>query len=1025
MELRRGVGTLLAVLLLGAGVVQAIHLKVSLPEMAQTADLVFVGTVASQSTRLGTARTMPVTDVHFGDVQVIHATTQSLQRSAAVITLTYAGGRLGDTTVTVSDAPQFVDGRRYLVFATDDGKARLTPVVGGPQGQFEVVADPVTGQQYVLTANGRAVIGITAHDIVASATRVIGVEAGVPVLDQAAAPRTDRVAGAPVASEPGDRYQPGGATAGTADNLPMRLEDFVAYIKTVALTVPVDASRIKRDGVGRFYRERDGQLVADALPEPKTIERVPLGEDGRPLEPPAAAMSTDAPADPLGADLYWCGQQGPPAVMEQVGAAWWEWGVNNYAMWMWNQVMDVFRYIDDDGTFNWQNWPSQESEFIGYPSSATLSRVYGSGWGATTLAVTWTWTWCSCCSIQESDIAWNPAYSWTNSFSASLGNSGLVLQRPVTLHELGHAIGIQRAQGETYDYDEPTVMHSYYHDVVEDGLGVHEADAWLIRRNYEDDRTILSFADLGVESYYASNGLHNATRSAASRRPGDSITISNVTVENISYSAQADVRIRFYLSTDKTITTGDRQMGGYWSWGSFCGECYNVGSYTTTVPSSAPPGTYYIGAIVTRNGFGGDDYSENNQTFLYSTLTVTCAGSYSVSPASSSVQKTGAIGTVSVVTTGSACTWTATDDASWVTITAGASGTGSGTVSYRVAANTGAARTGHITAAGLTHTISQAAGCLSLGVSPVGMWGSASGSLATSDCLSPVRVVQTDLRPYADRFSFSGNAGQQIAIMAASSDLDGYLYLLNASGVVIAANDDGTGSLNPRIPAGTGYFTLPSTGTYTIEVTSYGIDTGSYTLRLMGTLALIVKPVAGVAGCLPAKGVITLAPPAPVGGMTVDITDTVLAASPPATVALAQGVTSKTVTIPTVPVISKQTGTVTVSFGGAGGVSASGGLAVRPMTVKTLTLTPNPVIGPGRVTGQVTLECNAAPEPITVFLATSNGLLAWPTVASIVIPVWVKSGSFGVATVDVVAPRSVAIKATANEKTKSKTLTVQ
>jgi uncharacterized protein (TIGR03437 family) len=45
----------------------------------------------------------------------------------------------------------------------------------------------------------------------------------------------------------------------------------------------------------------------------------------------------------------------------------------------------------------------------------------------------------------------------------------------------------------------------------------------------------------------------------------------------------------------------------------------------------------------------------------------------------------------------------------WITITSGASGTGSGAVSYTVAANSGAARTATITVASQIHTVNQAA----------------------------------------------------------------------------------------------------------------------------------------------------------------------------------------------------------------------------------------------------------------------------------------------------------------------------
>src|SRR5262249_27565893 len=53
------------------------------------------------------------------------------------------------------------------------------------------------------------------------------------------------------------------------------------------------------------------------------------------------------------------------------------------------------------------------------------------------------------------------------------------------------------------------------------------------------------------------------------------------------------------------------------------------------------------------------------------------------------------------------CSWTASTNDAWVTITAGSMGKGNGTVSYSVAANTGGDRTGTLTVAGRTFTITQ------------------------------------------------------------------------------------------------------------------------------------------------------------------------------------------------------------------------------------------------------------------------------------------------------------------------------
>lgn len=61
------------------------------------------------------------------------------------------------------------------------------------------------------------------------------------------------------------------------------------------------------------------------------------------------------------------------------------------------------------------------------------------------------------------------------------------------------------------------------------------------------------------------------------------------------------------------------------------------------------------------------------------------------------------------VAAGSACAWTSTSSASFLAVTVGASGTGNGTVQFTVAVNTGAERTGTLSIAGATITITQRA----------------------------------------------------------------------------------------------------------------------------------------------------------------------------------------------------------------------------------------------------------------------------------------------------------------------------
>jgi len=77
-------------------------------------------------------------------------------------------------------------------------------------------------------------------------------------------------------------------------------------------------------------------------------------------------------------------------------------------------------------------------------------------------------------------------------------------------------------------------------------------------------------------------------------------------------------------------------------------------------------------------------------------------------PQSRPFDSSGGIGTVEVAAPAS-CAWSAAATEPWLTITSGGSGTGSGTVSFRVAANTGSARNGSLAISDKTFVVTQAA----------------------------------------------------------------------------------------------------------------------------------------------------------------------------------------------------------------------------------------------------------------------------------------------------------------------------
>jgi uncharacterized repeat protein (TIGR01451 family) len=81
--------------------------------------------------------------------------------------------------------------------------------------------------------------------------------------------------------------------------------------------------------------------------------------------------------------------------------------------------------------------------------------------------------------------------------------------------------------------------------------------------------------------------------------------------------------------------------------------------------------------------------------------------SYSLSATSASAPAAGGTQSVNVIAS-SGCAWTASSNAGFLSIGSGTPGTGNGTVSYQVTANSGAARSGTLTIAGQTFTVMQA-----------------------------------------------------------------------------------------------------------------------------------------------------------------------------------------------------------------------------------------------------------------------------------------------------------------------------
>ena len=223
-----------------------------------------------------------------------------------------------------------------------------------------------------------------------------------------------------------------------------------------------------------------------------------------------------------------------------------------------------------------------------------------------------------------------------------------------------------------------------------------------------------------------------------------------------------------------------------------------------TATSAVPWITITGGASMT--GLGSTNYTvAPNGTGSSRTGTLTVAGqtvtitqatgscSYSVSPTSASALSTGQSGSITV-TTGGLCAWTATSAVPWITITGGASMTGLGSTNYTVAPNaTGSSRTGTLTVAGQTVTVTQASSSCTYTVTPTSMAVPSTGSLIA------ISVV----------------AGSSCAWTATSS----VAWIAVTSG----ASMSGVGSANFTVAA----TTSPRTGTLTVAGQLVSITQGT------------------------------------------------------------------------------------------------------------------------------------------------------------------------------------------------------
>ncbi len=184
--------------------------------------------------------------------------------------------------------------------------------------------------------------------------------------------------------------------------------------------------------------------------------------------------------------------------------------------------------------------------------------------------------------------------------------------------------------------------------------------------------------------------------------------------------------------------------------------------------------------------------------------------SFSLGTTSASAPAGGVSGTFDVKTA-DGCGWAANSSTNWLSITAGATGSGNGTVHYTAAANTGPERTGTITAGGQTFTVNQSAGC-TYAISPGSQNVASGGGPVSVSVTAPAGCSWTAVSnagwiTVSSGSSGSGNGTVQLSV-AANSDAErrGTVTIAGQTYTVVQGNGCAF-SISPTsqtVPAGGG-----------------------------------------------------------------------------------------------------------------------------------------------------------------------------------------------------------------------------
>lgn len=538
------------------------HVPVTLDELVDGSASIVEATLISAQPRWNDKHNLILTDYRFriGRVLIDGGVGN------AEFVVTQAGGTLDGETHKLSSNPELFVGERYVAFLEPQANHVFCPFMGGDQGVYRITGDNVAS-----ALSGRQSLPLDA----------LIAEIDTRVQKRGNAPPSFHRAGPPA-----------GVTYPAKMAVPFR--------------APLASSASSGNLAPLQQQASPGPEPRDALAEPV-------------VDPQPEPLASHAPTTPNWQRFALASR---PIVWDEWPHDWWVSPHDQYMMSTWNGIADNLNRVSGAELGTWA-WGNDRFEMVGFPSDADMISQFGSGWGATTLAVTWS-RWNGSGVILESDIALNPAYCWTLDESQSANGSDTCWGiDQSTLHELGHAWGLAHPW-ESQDVWWDSVMNyapkefrlPFLHEDDTDAARVAYPGATIntdgLLSLYQTEDNASSMHATYTSAFPGSTTIYH----------GQSLNLGTIQVENPGTIAFADPQVEIYLAQN---------------WRSWTDSYYflRTASYSTTVdptttrrltvnqttiPDTMPTGRYYP-SIYLR--LAGDQTTGNNTAASSPNVTAT------------------------------------------------------------------------------------------------------------------------------------------------------------------------------------------------------------------------------------------------------------------------------------------------------------------------------------------------------------------------------------------------------------------